>query len=59
MLVWDAVSGRYDADATTSTGSETLFDFYARLVSGATAPERGDHAVFQGAHNGLHHEHTP
>ncbi len=46
MLVWDAASGRYDADATPSTGSETLFDCYAGLVSGATAPERGDHAVF-------------
>lgn len=46
MLVLDALSGRYDAAATPSTGSETLFDFYARLVSGAAAPERGDHAVF-------------
>lgn len=46
MLVWDAAAGRYDADATPSTGTDTLFDFYARLVSGAAAPERGDHAVF-------------
>jgi divinyl chlorophyllide a 8-vinyl-reductase len=46
MLVLDPVTGRYDAEATPSTGSETLFDFYARLVSGAAAPERGDHAVF-------------
>ena len=46
MLVLDPVSGRYDAAATPSTGSETLFDFYAGLVSGAIALERGDHAVF-------------
>ncbi|HYN59674.1 MAG TPA: NAD(P)H-binding protein [Rubrivivax sp.] len=46
MLVLDPQTGRYDADATPSTGSQTLFDFYAGLVSGAIAPERGDHAVF-------------
>jgi len=46
MLVLDPSTGRYDAAATPSTGTETLFDFYAGLVSGAVAPERGDHAVF-------------
>jgi divinyl chlorophyllide a 8-vinyl-reductase len=46
MLVLNAETGRYDAAATPSTGTETLFDFYAGLVSGAIAPERGDHAVF-------------
>ncbi|MEY2686326.1 MAG: hypothetical protein RL375_524 [Pseudomonadota bacterium] len=46
MLVLDPATGRYDAAATPSTGSDTLFDFYAALVSGAAAPERGDHAVF-------------
>jgi divinyl chlorophyllide a 8-vinyl-reductase len=46
MLVLDPQTGRYDAAATPSTGSQTLFDFYAGLVSGAIAPERGDHAVF-------------
>jgi divinyl chlorophyllide a 8-vinyl-reductase len=46
MLVLNPETGRYDAAATPSTGSETLFDFYARLLSGASAPERGDHAVF-------------
>jgi divinyl chlorophyllide a 8-vinyl-reductase len=50
MLVLDPATGRYDAAATPSTGSETLFDFYARLVNGTLAPElepeRGDHAVF-------------
>ncbi len=46
MLVLDPASGRYDAAATPSTGTQTLFDFYAALASGAIAPERGDHAVF-------------
>jgi len=46
MLVWDAAAGRYDAMATPSTGSQTLFDFYADLVSGQATAERGDHAVF-------------
>jgi divinyl chlorophyllide a 8-vinyl-reductase len=46
MLVLDPASGRYDAAATPSTGSQTLFDYYAKLVRGAAAPERGDHAVF-------------
>ena len=46
MLVRDPASGRYDADATPSTGQDTLFDYYARLIAGADAPERGDHAVF-------------
>jgi divinyl chlorophyllide a 8-vinyl-reductase len=46
MLVWDATTGRYDAAATPSTGTQTLFDFYAGLVRGEAAPERGDHAVF-------------
>lgn len=46
MLVWNTQSGTYDADATPSTGTQTLFDFYADLVQGGEAPERGDHAVF-------------
>jgi divinyl chlorophyllide a 8-vinyl-reductase len=46
MLVWDAATGRYDAAATPSTGTETLFDFYARLIRGEVSIERGDHAVF-------------
>jgi divinyl chlorophyllide a 8-vinyl-reductase len=46
MLVMDPATGRYDAAATPSTGTETLFDFYAALVRGAIAPERGDHAIF-------------
>lgn len=46
MLVWDPAAARYDAAATPSTGTETLFEFYARVVRGEVAPERGDHAVF-------------
>lgn len=46
MLVLDRATGAYDADATPSTGSETLFDYYARLVSGEADAERGEHAVF-------------
>jgi len=46
MLVLDPLTGLYDAAATPSTGVDTLFDFYASLVRGDVAPERGDHAVF-------------
>ena len=46
MLVWDPERARYDAAATPSTGSDTLFDFYAAIVRGDRAPDRGDHAVF-------------
>ena len=46
MLFLNPATGRYDADATPATGSRTLFDFYASLIQGAAAPERGDHAVF-------------
>jgi len=46
MLVLDPGTDRYSAAATPSTGSQTLFDFYATQIQGGTAPERGDHAVF-------------
>jgi divinyl chlorophyllide a 8-vinyl-reductase len=46
MLVLDPLSGTYDAAATPSTGTETLFDFYRSVLAGAEVPERGDHAVF-------------
>jgi divinyl chlorophyllide a 8-vinyl-reductase len=46
MLVLDPAAGRYSAEATPSTGSETLFDYYAALVRGEATAERGDHAVF-------------
>lgn len=46
MLVLDPATGRYDAAATPSTGTETLIGFYQALLAGAAVPERGDHAVF-------------
>ncbi|WP_295637272.1 NAD(P)H-binding protein [Novosphingobium sp.] len=46
MLVLDPASSRYDAAATPSTGTETLFDYYRAVLAGEAAPERGDHAVF-------------
>lgn len=46
MLVLDARTGLYDIEATPSTGREHYFDHLAARVSGAAAPERGDHAVF-------------
>ena len=46
MLVADPETGAYDARLTPSTGRETLFDYYAKLVGGTEAPDRGDHAVF-------------
>ncbi len=46
MLVLDPETGRYDASATPSTGTETLSDYYARVLEGSATAERGDHAVF-------------
>ena len=46
MLVLDPATGRYDADATPSTGHDTLRDFYAAVLRGEKTVERGDHAVF-------------
>jgi divinyl chlorophyllide a 8-vinyl-reductase len=46
MLVLDPATGRYDEAATPSTGTETLFDYYGRLIKGEATAERGDHAVF-------------
>lgn len=46
MLVWNPLSQAYDADATPSFGTHTLFDHYDRLISGSEQTELGDHAVF-------------
>jgi len=46
MLVLDPQTGRYSAEATPEAGSETLFDYYARVTRGEATVERGDHAVF-------------
>lgn len=47
MLLLDPATGRYDAGATPETGRDTLADHYARLLAGAAADDRGDHAVFR------------
>jgi len=46
MLVWDEVNQRYDAAATPSYGSQTLFDYYDQLISGRAQSALGDHAMF-------------
>ena len=46
MLVMDPETGLYDPDLTPSTGQDTLFDFYAKVIKEGTAIERGDHSVF-------------
>jgi divinyl chlorophyllide a 8-vinyl-reductase len=46
MLVLDPHTGRYDAAATPSTGTETLFDFHVKVLAGTAGVERGAHAVF-------------
>lgn len=47
MLAIDPETGRYDADLTPSTGSETLFEFQRRLVEGGVSVDLGAHAVFR------------
>lgn len=46
MLVLDPATQRYDADATPSTGADTLRGHYARILRGEVGDDRGDHAVF-------------
>ena len=46
MLVLDTVTGRYDADATPSWGTQTLAEHYARVIRSGEAVDRGEHAVF-------------
>lgn len=46
MLVMDPETGCYDAEITPSTGTETLFDFYASVIANDATIERGDHSVF-------------
>nr|WP_294560205.1 phosphate-starvation-inducible PsiE family protein [uncultured Rhodopila sp.] len=45
MLVLNPKTGLYDAAATPSTGTETLFDFYKALVVGAAAPDLAQHTT--------------
>lgn len=46
MLVLNPQTGRYDAQATPSTGRHTLGEFYRELVAGRVRVDRGEHAVF-------------
>ena len=46
MLVLNPETGRYDADATPSTGNQTLKAFYEDLAAGRVTLDRGEHAVF-------------
>jgi divinyl chlorophyllide a 8-vinyl-reductase len=46
MLVLNPATGLYDAQATPSTGQQTLGDFYQQLVAGRVRIDRGEHAVF-------------
>ncbi len=46
MLVWNQTMGRYDEAATPETGSERLFDHYAKLLTGEARTDLGEHAAF-------------
>jgi len=46
MLLLNPETGRYDAAATPSYGSDSLFDFYERVIKGEASVDLGDHAVF-------------
>ena len=46
MLVWDAQSLRYDAQATPSFGTQTLFEHYDQLLAGQANVQLGEHSVF-------------
>lgn len=46
MLVWDAATQRYDAEATPEFGTDRLEDHYAAMLRGEIADDRGAHAIF-------------
>jgi divinyl chlorophyllide a 8-vinyl-reductase len=46
MLLWDPATGGYTADATPSTGHQTLADHYQKILAGERAADLGDHAIF-------------
>lgn len=46
MLVWNADTETYDADATPESGADRLQDFYQALLRGEAEVDLGDHAVF-------------
>jgi len=47
MLVWDAQAMRYDAQATPSFGTQTLFEHYDQMLAGQANVQLGDHSVFE------------
>ncbi len=47
MLVLDPEPGAYSADATPSTGSDTLPGHYADIITGGGSVDLGEHAVFE------------
>eukprot|EP00250_Pteridium_aquilinum_P033853 c648_g1_i1 orf=78-1394(+) len=50
MLVYDPETGKYDADATPSYGTDTLEAFFEKVVrEGMSGQELGDQAVFKGS----------
>lgn len=47
MLVMDPVTGKYDADATPSYGTDTLRSFFEKVAKeGMAGQELGDAGVF-------------
>ena len=46
MLCLDPATGRYDAQATPSTGNDTLFDFYAQVIRNNVHLDLGAHSAF-------------
>ncbi|QTD57376.1 NAD(P)H-binding protein [Parasphingorhabdus cellanae] len=46
MLLLDPETEQYNAAETPSTGSDRLFDFYARIIKDNAKVDRSDHAVF-------------
>ncbi|MEM9121619.1 MAG: NAD(P)H-binding protein [Cyanobacteria bacterium P01_F01_bin.56] len=46
MLVLNPETGRYDADATPETGSETLLDYCQRLMDGTETADKVDYDLF-------------
>jgi len=46
MLLWNPVTGRYDAEATPEYGTDRFEDYVAAMLRGEIADDRGDHAIF-------------
>ncbi len=46
MLLWNATTNSYDADATPSFGTDTLEDYQTKLIAGEAKLDLGEHAVF-------------